>query len=324
MARVSVITALYNHEKYIAQAIESVMGQTYADWEHLIWDDGSTDRSVEIAQQYADKDSRVKVFRHTGGKNRGQENTRNAALAKASGELICLLDSDDLYYSRKLELLVPCFEKAQVGLAYGRFDHLIEKLGMRVPSGIANNPSGRVFGQLAFDNFIGAGATLFRRACVESGLKFDPTFKTTGEYPLWLKIARDWDFAHVPDVVATWRDHGENLGSKLALQAKAEQVRLFERLSFDPGYSEYAKDIQLALVKRHYDYASVLYANLELENAQTHALKVVGSRATPPVLRAKAALLAGVSKLPPQANRYLAKAKQEFWALRRKLRTRKL
>ena len=83
MARVSIITALYNHEKYVGQAIESVLAQTYGDWEHIIWDDGSSDGSLKVAERYAARDARVKVFAHPGGANRGQENTRNAALEKA-------------------------------------------------------------------------------------------------------------------------------------------------------------------------------------------------------------------------------------------------
>ncbi len=320
MARVSIITALFNHEKYIDQAVKSVLSQTFDDWEHLIWDDGSTDQSLEIARHYAAQDPRIKVFTHSGGGNRGQERTRNLALEKASGDLIGLLDSDDLYYPRKLEWLVPCFEQLEVGMAYGRFDHLVEATGKRVPSGIMVSPAGKIFRELAHDNFIGAGATLFRRECVEEGLRFDPAFRTTGEYPLWLKIAKDWDVACVDGYVATWRDHGENLGTKLAVQAKREQVELFTRLIADPEYAAYAKDLETALTKRHYDYANVLYQELELSEARAECFRVFASKHTPLEMRLKSGVLFGASCLPRLANRYLAVGKHRLWKLRRRLK----
>lgn len=318
MARVSIITALYNHEKYVAQAIESVRAQTYADWELLLWDDGSLDGSLALAQKIASDsgDKRIKVFTHPGGVNRGQENTRNAALEHASGELLCLLDSDDLYYPRKLERLVPCFERPQVGLAYGDFDCLLEKSGRRVPSGIARSPEGKVFAALAYDNFIGANASMFRRACLERGLRFDSEFRTTGEYPLWLKIARDWELAHVGELVATWRDHGENLGTKLALQAKREQVRLFERLSQAQEYAGYARELAVALAKRHYDLAAVCYEQRETAEARRACLKALSAPGATPVLRAKAAALLALSSLPDAAASRIAKVKTRFWRWR--------
>lgn len=318
MPRVSIITALYNHEKYVAETIESVLAQTFGDFEHIIWDDGSSDDGLAIARKYAERDSRVRVFTHKGGANRGQENTRNAALEKASGELLCLLDSDDLYYPRKLELLVPCFENPRVGLAYGRFEHHVQATGKREPSGVALEPQGRVLRELLFENFIGATACVFRAKCVESGLKFDASFRTMGEYPLWIKIARDWEIAHVPEVVSAWRDHGENLGTKLKVQAKRELVDYFERLERDQEYEKYWPHVAQALALKRYDYASELYYEQELAAARGQAIDVVLDGAAPQGARLKASLLAGLSLLGPVPNRGLARIKRSFWELRRK------
>lgn len=319
MARVSIITALYNHEKYIADAIESVVAQTYNDWELLIWDDGSTDKSREIAEKYAVKDPRVKVFTHSKNANLGQENTRNAALDRASGELICLLDSDDLYYSRKLELLVPCFNQSEVGLAYGRHDHLLSDVNRRVSSGVSQQPEGRVFLELAQDCFLGANATMFRRECIASGLRFDSSFRTMGEYPLWLKIARDWKFAFVPELVSTWRDHGSNLGTKLAVQAKQELVVFFERLSTDSDYEEFHSELQKVLAKRYYDLAAVLYSILDLNQARRASWQALSMRQATPLIRAKSVALIAVTILGQAPNRYIAAAKQELWQRRHPL-----
>ncbi len=317
MARVSVITALYNHEHFIAAAIESVLAQTYGDFEHLIWDDGSTDWSLQIARKYAEKHpDKIKIFTHPQGVNRGQERTRNAALEVATGELICLLDSDDIYYPRKLELLVPCFEDHRVGLAYGQADFLREAGAQALPLASLHRPAGRVFGDLVADNFICAGATLFRRQCVERGLRFDPVFKTIGEYPLWLKIARDWELAAVPEVVAAWRNHGGNLGTKLALKGKAELVELCQRLLTDEAYSEHRAAIGCALARRRYDYASELYQAMQLVEVRRVCWETVWDSEAGLALRLKAAGLAMITLFGAAVNGVLARLKRSFWVWR--------
>src|SRR5262245_39872039 len=135
MPRVAVLTALYNHEAFVGRAIESVLAQTYRDWELILWDDGSSDRSLAIAQEYAENHGdRLRVFTHSNGANRGQEETRNAALRETAAEYFCLLDSDDFYHPSKLENLVPLLDAKDVGLAYGETIHVESATGKEFPS----------------------------------------------------------------------------------------------------------------------------------------------------------------------------------------------
>ena len=90
---VSVITSVYNSGKYISKAIESVLAQTYQNWELLITDDGSTDNTVHIIELYVAKDSRIRLFRHND--NSGPGLTRNTSLKNAQGRYVAFLDSDD-------------------------------------------------------------------------------------------------------------------------------------------------------------------------------------------------------------------------------------
>lgn len=98
---VSVIMPAYNAEKYIGEAIASVCAQTYENWELLILDDGSADRTAEIAQAYAQRDARIRVLRNP--QNMGVARTRNRGFDLAQGEWIALLDSDDRWHVQKLE-----------------------------------------------------------------------------------------------------------------------------------------------------------------------------------------------------------------------------
>jgi len=102
---VSVLVSNHNYELYIRAAIQSVVDQTYRNWELIICDDGSTDSSVEVIHPYVDRDSRVQLISKANG---GQASGLNAAYAVSSGHIICLLDSDDLFLPTKLEQVVEC------------------------------------------------------------------------------------------------------------------------------------------------------------------------------------------------------------------------
>lgn len=106
--KVSIIMPTYNVERFIPQAIESVLQQTHHDWELLIIDDGSTDNSNSVAQRYADKDSRITVFKK---KNGGLSDARNYGLEKASGEYVHFFDSDDSIVPNFYETLLNAIEK---------------------------------------------------------------------------------------------------------------------------------------------------------------------------------------------------------------------
>lgn len=112
---VSIITPCYNSESYISQTIDSVLKQTYENWELLITDDCSTDNSVEIIHSYMQKDSRIKLFKTE--KNTGHPSVpRNISLSYAKGELIAFLDSDDLWDEDKLVEQIAFINKGNYDL----------------------------------------------------------------------------------------------------------------------------------------------------------------------------------------------------------------
>jgi glycosyltransferase involved in cell wall biosynthesis len=101
---VSVITPFKNEEEFLSIAIESVIGQTYTNWEYILVDDGSKDSSTTIAKEYAERfPGKILYFEHEGHQNKGVCATRNLGISKATGEYIALLDGDDLWLPEKLE-----------------------------------------------------------------------------------------------------------------------------------------------------------------------------------------------------------------------------
>ena len=121
---VSVIMPLYNCEKFIAEAIESVVSQTYTNWELIVVDDKSTDNSSYIAEGYSRKDSRIKVI--ILDINEGPTNARNRAIQEANGRYIAFLDSDDIWLPKKLEYQISFLSENNLVLTYSAYETMDE------------------------------------------------------------------------------------------------------------------------------------------------------------------------------------------------------
>ena len=122
---VSIIMPCYNAAPYIARSIDSVLAQTYEDWELLITDDGSTDKSVDIIQAYCDKDERIRM--ELSETNFGPGTTRNKAMARAKGQYIAFLDDDDLWMPDKLEKQMAFMTENHYGFTFTGYELINEK-----------------------------------------------------------------------------------------------------------------------------------------------------------------------------------------------------
>jgi glycosyltransferase involved in cell wall biosynthesis len=121
---VSIITPAYNSEKYIAETILSVLAQSYQNWEMIIVDDSSTDKTAEIISSFKEKDSRIKyIYNST---NKGSAYSRNVALQKAKGKWIAFLDSDDLWHPKKLEKQIEFMKKNNYHFSYTNYCEIDE------------------------------------------------------------------------------------------------------------------------------------------------------------------------------------------------------
>lgn len=111
--KVSIITPMYNAQKFIAKAIESVRSQTYQNWEMLIINDKSKDKSFEIANEFAKKDDRIKIVNVK--QNVGVVRGRNQLIEKATGKYIAFLDADDFWHEKKLEKQINFMKEKRCG-----------------------------------------------------------------------------------------------------------------------------------------------------------------------------------------------------------------
>ena len=122
---VSVITIFLDEERFLAEAVESVIAQTYENWELLLVDDGSTDGSTEVARGYVERfPGRIRYFEHEGHENRGMSASRNLALRHARGDYITIIDGDDVWLAHKLERQLEIMESHRdVGLLFGASEY---------------------------------------------------------------------------------------------------------------------------------------------------------------------------------------------------------
>lgn len=127
---VSIILPAYNTERFISKCIDSIICQTFRDWELIIADDGSSDATYAIAQKYAETDSRITVIHNV---NRGVSVARNLCLEKASGDYLCFIDSDDTVEPVFLDVLVRCAEENKADISQCSFSYVYED-GKVVPN----------------------------------------------------------------------------------------------------------------------------------------------------------------------------------------------
>lgn len=224
---VSVIMPAYNAEKYIGEAIASVCAQTYKNWNLLILDDGSADRTVEIAESYAQQDARIQVLCNP--QNMGVARTRNRGFDLAQGEWIALLDSDDRWRAQKLEKQLALAVRSGAELLYTSYalftDAEREMTVYRVPP---MTDYRRMLGE----NVIGCSTVLLHRSLPEQFRFREDVFHE--DYALWLAILRGGgSAAGCTEVLADWRisEQSRSFDKRAAAVNRWRIYRDVERLS---------------------------------------------------------------------------------------------
>lgn len=200
---VSVLMTAYNRSKYIGEAIESVLSSTYQKFELIIVDDGSTDDTVDIAEQYAAKDARVRVFKNEN--NLGDYPNRNKAATYARGKYIKYLDSDDFIYPHGLQVMVTCMERfpqAGFGLIQNGFESK--------PHPLQFEPRQTYFHNFLVSDLLGRapGSGIILRQSFEECGGFSG-MRQMGDYEFWLKIAQYMPMVTIPRDLVWDRIHGE-------------------------------------------------------------------------------------------------------------------
>jgi glycosyltransferase involved in cell wall biosynthesis len=213
---ISVVTTVYNRDRYLGKMIESVLSQTYKEFELLIWDDGSTDHSLAIAQSYADRDPRIRVV---AAEHSGRVKALVAAVADSRGRYFGLVDSDDFLAATALEVTAAVLDaKPEVGLVYTEYLTMddrgrVGQKGTRCQ--IPYSPERMLVDYMIFH------FRLFRRSTYDQVGGFDPSFTSAEDYDLCLRISEVTQIEQVKQPLYYYRVHADSI----SLQQDIEQIR---------------------------------------------------------------------------------------------------
>ncbi len=227
MPKVSIITASYNYDKYIKETIDSVIAQTFQDWEMIIVDDGSKDNSVEVIKSYCQKDARVKFFQHENGENKGLAETLQTGIKNAQSEWIVFLESDDTivptYLAEKFDVIkkypevdfvfndVNMFGETEIIKKYEKiYFHIIYPIINKI-----KYPS-TMFGAFRkFEsgyNMISTFSVVMLRKDLLTGIDFVSPVKAWLDWYIWLQIVgkKKYKFFYINKKLTNWRMHNNS------------------------------------------------------------------------------------------------------------------
>jgi glycosyltransferase involved in cell wall biosynthesis len=227
---ISVIIPNYNYARFLPEAIDSVLAQTYPNVEIIVVDDGSTDNSEEVLRGYGEK---LRWFRQS---NKGVSAARNYGIEQSRGELLAFMDADDMWHPEKLERQARLFENPAIGMVYCGLQYISaegEPLGQNL-SGL----SGQVLKEIALLQPPGVpasgSAALISRACYEKVGPFDTRLSTSADWDMWRRIACHYELALVPEPLVLYRLHGSAMHRNVALFER-DMLHAFSSMFEDPA-----------------------------------------------------------------------------------------
>jgi len=217
MVKISIIVPSYNNEKFLPECIESVLIQTFTDFELIIVEGGSKDNSLKIIQKYAEIDNRIRVIVHPN--NLGVSKARNDGILASKGEFIAILDSDDVMLTTRIEELYSEISKdPNYGLAHSDV-YVIDENGVINGKIIGREQysRGHICGEVLKRRGCHIGYPIFRKKClIQAGL-YDENLRGGEDYDLYTRITQCFPVAYVQKPLILYRRHGSNASSKLQL-----------------------------------------------------------------------------------------------------------
>ena len=203
LPRIAVVTPSYNTGRYIGDAIRSVLGQDYANFDYIVMDGGSTDETVDVLKSFGER------LRWVSQKDKGQSDAINRGFEQTAGEILAWLNSDDTYAPGAFRAVAEFFAAhPDVAVVYGDANYT-DARGNLISPCVHVEPYSR-HRLFHYSDFIVQPATFFRRSAFEAVGGIDPQIHWAMDYDLWLKMARRFEFAYLPRRLADFRWLADN------------------------------------------------------------------------------------------------------------------
>lgn len=245
--QITVAIPAYNAMKYLPETLDSVLQQTYQDFEVIIVNDGSTDEIETWFERI--KDPRIKLISQA---NKGLAGARNTGVTQAIGEYIALLDADDIWETTKLEKQIRILEnKPEIGLVY-TWASLIDEKGKLIGKIHQWNAEGQIWEQLLASNPIKPSSVLIRRDCFDRVGMFDENLRSYIEdWDMWLRLAKDYAFGVVNEPLLYYRERSSSVSKNWEAMKRSFEIVIEKAFAEAPVHLMPVKNISYSLAYLH-------------------------------------------------------------------------
>ena len=243
---VTVLLAVYNGERYVGKTIESVLRQSFTDYEFIVIDDGSTDATPAVLRSYAERDGRIRLLAH---ENHGVGYTINRGLNEAHGHLIAIIEADDLMLPDRLQKQVAFFDAHPEHVLVGGYLQIIDPddnpIGLRKYPVSDEALRSRI---VLYDPF-GHPSLMFRRADALACGGYTSRFWTGEDYDFVLRLALRGRIANLPEPLTAYRFHPNSIKSRHTIKQLGETLRIKRTAYAEYGYAQtpLARIVNLAM-----------------------------------------------------------------------------
>ncbi|NET34054.1 MAG: glycosyltransferase family 2 protein [Cyanothece sp. SIO1E1] len=277
---VSVSMAVYNAEQFVAETVESILAQTFIDFEFIIIDDGSTDRSLKILETYAVKDKRIRLISR---QNKGISRTRNEMLSQAKGEFIAVMDADDIALPERLAHQVEFLQREPnivcVSSAYKVIDARGRLLTCLTPP--EHNDEIQKF-ILAGHAAVWHPCAMFRRTAAMEVGGYEEAMPSAHDLDLWLKLGEVGQLQNLQEILLKYRLHNNSISEQLGLRQRKEAreacERAWKRRGIE-GHFEASKPWRPTKERHSQYYFMLKYGWWAFNNGQRQTAMLYGRRA---------------------------------------------
>jgi|SRR5215471_15712208 len=219
---VSVVIPTYNNARFLPEALDSLLGQTFRDFELIVVDDGSTDDTLEVLKPYRH------LIRYLRKENGGPASARNLGIRHATGDLIAFQDADDIWLPDKLRLQIDYLrEHSEIGVVFSDVTFFgAERRETCCVKQRFSPKAGMTFENLFHDHFVGMSTVVVRGSCLDEVGLFDESLIGAEDYNLYLRLAKKFQFGFLDEPLIKKRLHDDNLSNNLEQMLHDELANL--------------------------------------------------------------------------------------------------
>lgn len=257
---VSVIIPTYNRANLVGRSIQSVLSQTYRDFEVIIVDDASKDNTEDIIKSFFDK--RIRYIRHK--ENKGGSAARNTGIRLAKGEFLAFLDSDDEWLPEKLEKQIEVFQKtsSDVGVVYTGYYWIGNNTKTYTPPDRITQKDGNIQAALLKENFVTTSAALVKKECFEKLGLFDERFPALQDWELFIRFSKYYCFKCIDEPLAILYYQSASISGNQNVRTEAMKLIIEKHLKDFKKFNETLAKHYVSIGRQSY-YNGYIYKGIK-------------------------------------------------------------